>query len=57
MFLETKRKIKSINNAAGPQKTLYVPKSCLKIGENDIIIFDSDGAKSLTAEFVSVPEL
>ena len=44
-------------NEAGPQKTLYVPKSCLKIGENEIIVFDSDGAKSLTAEFVSVPEL
>ena len=44
-------------NAAGPQKTLYVPKFWLHKGENEIIIFDSDGAQSLETEFVDVPEL
>ncbi len=29
----------------GPQKTLYVPKSVLKMGSNDIILFESDGRK------------
>jgi len=29
----------------GPQKTLYVPKSLLKEGENEILIFESDGMK------------
>ena len=29
----------------GPQKTLYIPASLLKKGENEIIIFESDGIK------------
>ncbi len=29
----------------GPQKTLYVPASLLKEGENEIILFESDGLK------------
>lgn len=29
----------------GPQKTLYVPASVLKQGENEIIVFESDGIK------------
>ena len=29
----------------GPQKTLYVPASILKDGENEIVIFESDGIK------------
>ena len=29
----------------GPQKTLYVPASILKKGENEIVIFESDGIK------------
>lgn len=29
----------------GPQKTLYVPESILKEGENEIIVFESDGIK------------
>ncbi len=41
----------------GPQKTYYVPKPFLKEGENEIIIFDSDGAKTLDAKFVDTPEL
>ena len=44
-------------NQAGPQKTLYVPKCYLKQGENEIVVFDSDGASDLTAEFVDTPKL
>ena len=44
-------------NAAGPQKTLYVPKCFLKEGVNEIVVFDSDGADSLLAEFVCESEL
>ncbi|MBQ4054060.1 MAG: beta galactosidase jelly roll domain-containing protein, partial [Clostridia bacterium] len=44
-------------NEVGPQKTLYVPKCYLKEGENEIVIFDSDGAKEIFAEFVAVPQL
>jgi beta-galactosidase len=29
----------------GPQKTLYVPASVLKTGENEIVLFESDGIK------------
>ncbi len=29
----------------GPQQTLYVPRSILKSGENEIIVFESDGLK------------
>lgn len=29
----------------GPQKTLYIPASLLKKGENEIIVFESDGIK------------
>ena len=29
----------------GPQKTLYVPRSILNEGENEIIVFESDGLK------------
>lgn len=44
-------------NEAGPQKTLYVPKCYLREGENEIVIFDSDGASDLRAEFVDTPKL
>jgi len=44
-------------NPAGPQKTLYVPACLLSEGENEIIIFESDGAKEINAQFVAVPEL
>ena len=43
--------------AAGPQKTLFVPSCVLKQGENELIVFDSDGAKNAVAEFVDMPEL
>lgn len=29
----------------GPQKTLYVPASVLKEGENEVVVFESDGIK------------
>ena len=42
---------------AGPQKTLYVPAPLLKQGENEIIVFESDGFHSPVVEFVDKPEL
>lgn len=44
-------------NDAGPQKTLYVPAPYLKTGKNEILVFESDGAESLTVEFFSEPDL
>ncbi len=42
----------------GPQQTLYVPASLLKDGENEIIIFESDGLKGeAEIEFVDTPIL
>ena len=43
---------------AGPQKTLYVPRSLIKKGENEVIIFESDGLKGKPEiEFTDKPEL
>ena len=42
----------------GPQKTLFVPGSILKEGENTLIIFETEGAVcDPTVEFVDKPEL
>ena len=42
----------------GPQKTLFVPGSILKEGENTLIVFETDGAISdPTVEFVDKPEI
>ena len=42
----------------GPQQTLYVPASLLKDGENEIILFESDGLKGeAEIEFVDTPIL
>lgn len=42
----------------GPQKTLYVPAGILKNGENEIIVFESDGIKGeAEAEFTDKPIL
>lgn len=42
----------------GPQQTLYVPASLLKDGENEIIVFESDGLKGeAEIEFVNTPIL
>lgn len=44
-------------NSAGPQKTLYVPACFLKKGKNEVVVFDSDGAKEIKATFVDKAEL
>lgn len=44
-------------NAAGPQKTLYVPAPFLRSGENEIIVFESDGTASTMLEFLDTPDL
>ena len=42
----------------GPQKTLYVPASVLKKGQNTLTVFESDGLKGTpTVEFTAAPEL
>jgi beta-galactosidase len=42
----------------GPQKSLYVPSSVLKEGENEIVVFESDGIKNTpTVEFFDYPTL
>ncbi len=42
----------------GPQVTLFVPKSVLKEGRNEIIVFESDGIKGeAEVEFVATPIL
>lgn len=42
----------------GPQKTLYVPRSLLKKGQNEFIFFESDGLKGVPiAELTDKPEL
>ena len=42
----------------GPQKSLYVPSSVLKEGENEIVVFESDGIKNNpTVEFFDYPTL
>ena len=38
----------------GPQRTLYVPRSFLKQGDNEVIFFESGrSARSKTIDFVS----
>lgn len=42
----------------GPQKTLYIPASLLNAGENEIIVFESDGIKGTPeVEFCDTPVL
>ena len=42
----------------GPQKTLYIPKSLLQKGENEFIVFESDGLKGEPQlELCDTPEL
>ena len=42
----------------GPQKTLYVPASLLKEGENEVLIFESDRITgNAEVEFCAAPEL
>lgn len=44
-------------NPAGPQKTLFVPSSILKAGENEIVVFESDFTDNPMVEFVAKAEL
>ncbi|MGV8980687.1 glycoside hydrolase family 35 protein [Clostridium sp.] len=41
----------------GPQKSLYVPGPCLKIGKNEIIIFESEGKVSEFITLENTPDL
>ena len=44
-------------NDKGPQKTLYVPAPLLREGENEIVIFETDGVDTPTVEFLAEPIL
>ena len=44
-------------NTAGPQRTLYIPAPYLKSGDNEIIVFESDGVRGEPViEFVDRPD-
>ena len=44
-------------NPAGPQKTLYVPAPLLREGDNEIVVFESDGYEEAAVELVDTPIL
>ena len=44
-------------NPAGPQQTLYVPAPLLHEGDNEILVFESDGYDQPVIEFVDKPVL
>lgn len=44
-------------NAAGPQKTLYLPAPLLHPGENEVIVFESDGFDQPRISFEAAPDL
>ena len=44
-------------NTAGPQKTLYVPAPLLKQGDNEIIVFETDGFGEPVICFEEAPDL
>ena len=44
-------------NPAGPQKTLYLPAPLLKKGQNEIIVFESDGYEQPVIRFLDHAEL
>ncbi len=41
----------------GPQQTLYIPAPLLKVGDNEIIIFELHGAQQLSVEFEDTARL
>ena len=45
------------NNDQGPQRTLYVPAPILREGENEIIVFETDGWEKPEIEFFAEPDL
>ncbi len=42
-------------NPAGPQKSLYVPAAVLREGENEIIVFETDGCSGAAVRFDDKP--
>ena len=44
-------------NPAGPQKTLYLPAPLLHTGDNEIVVFESDGYEKPIISFIDTPEL
>lgn len=44
-------------NDKGPQKTLYVPAPILREGENEVIVFETDGYGVPVVEFTNTPDL
>ena len=44
-------------NDAGPQKTLFCPAPFLKEGENEVIVFETDGADRPDILFTDTPDL
>lgn len=44
-------------NDKGPQKTLYVPAPILRTGDNEIVIFETEGFESPEVEFFAEPDL
>ena len=41
----------------GPQKRMYIPAPILKIGSNEIIVFESDGQVTDTVTLTDIPDL
>lgn len=44
-------------NDKGPQKTLYVPAPLLREGDNEIIVFETDGTDAPEVELLDAPDL
>ena len=44
-------------NPAGPQKTLYLPAPLLHEGDNEIIVFESDGYETPVIQFLAEADL
>lgn len=44
-------------NPAGPQKTLYLPAPLLRRGDNEILVFESDGFEQPAVVLTDTPEL
>lgn len=45
------------DNDAGPQKTLYCPASVLRRGENEVVVFETDGFDKPFVTFTDTPDL
>ncbi|WP_390175008.1 hypothetical protein [Staphylococcus pseudintermedius] len=40
----------------GPSQSLYIPKAFLKQGQNEIIVFDSEGKYSESIQLIKTPK-